>query len=90
MVNVLTSFFTSSHYSEYFVFKNFVLSVWMNETFPPFILSISLHFLKRKYIQLHQISLLLIYKIRKVFNWQECQKNHSKDTAGKTILYIIE
>ena len=90
MVNVLTSFFTSLYYSEYFVFSKTLYWVYEWMSFPPYILSISLNFLKRKYIQLHQISFLLIYKIWKVFNWQECQKNHSQDIARKTILYIIE
>lgn len=66
--------FTLLHITQnIYFFKNFVLNVWMNETSPPYILSISLTLLKRKCIQLYLISFLIIYKIWKGLKWHECQ-----------------
>lgn len=76
-------FHTSSHYSEYLFFQNFVLNVWMNETSPPYILSISLTLRKRKRIQLYLISFLSIYKIWKGLNDMNVNRIIVKTLPGK-------
>lgn len=72
-----------------YFFKNSVLNVWINETSPHYILSISLPFLKKKCIRLHKISFLSIYKILKYLNNMNANRIIVKDIARKSLNSFI-